>query len=461
MTSALVETQDEGFSVAPDEPNPSTKPGSFDEAALSKRRTLYYGWIMLPVATLALVASSPGQTFGVSIFNEPMRASLSLSHSQFAAAYMLGTALAALPILWFGALMDRHGLRRMALVAVTAFSVACLLTAGVQNWFTLLGAFFCLRTLGPGALAFLSSNTLSYWFEKRLGLVEAFRTLGMAGATCLIPQLNLWLERSWGWRGAYVILGVAIWVLLFPTIFAFFRNRPRDVGQRIDGDPNTAPAVDTSSKPHETESLIGLTLAQTLRTYSFWIVTCGTTLFALIQTAIFFALVPILKERGLGESEATVMMLYFALGSVVFQLLGGALTDRFHAPLLLFVGVSLLSVSVAVLAQSRDAMNVGIAGALLGASQGLFFGASQPLWARYFGRLHLGKIRGLLMTLMVGISSLGPLAAGLAKDCFGSFDAAMIAFVAMPIPIALLSLAVAVPREYQAIHAALASVDGD
>jgi hypothetical protein len=55
---------------------------------------------MLPLATLALVASSPGQTFGVSIFNEPMRESLSLSHSQFAAAYMLGTAGLAKD--WFG-----------------------------------------------------------------------------------------------------------------------------------------------------------------------------------------------------------------------------------------------------------------------------------------------------------------------------------------------------------------------
>lgn len=462
MTSCLAGTADEAPAERVEEvPTPLSESACLVDAAPASRRTLYYGWIMLPLATLALVASSPGQTFGVSIFNEPMRESLRLSHGQFAAAYMLGTALAALPIWWFGALMDRHGLRRTLLVAVTAFSLACMATAGVQNWLTLLAAFFCLRTLGPGALAFLSSNTLSYWFEKRLGLVEAFRTLGMAGATCLIPQLNLWLERSWGWRGAYAILGIAIWTLLFPTVFAFFRNRPSDVGQRVDGEPEARSASGKPGKATDAAALTGLTLGQTLRTFSFWVVTCGTTLFALIQTAIFFALVPILQERGLGAGEATAMMLCFALGSVVFQLLGGALTDRFHAPLLLFVGVALLSVSVAVLACSRDAATVGVAGASLGASQGLFFGASQPLWARYFGRLHLGKIRGLLMTLMVGTSSLGPLAAGLAKDWFGSFDAAMFAFFAMPIPIAILSLYVAVPREYLAMRAAALSVDGD
>lgn len=421
-----------------------------------RRRKLYYGWIMLPVATLVLVASAPGQTFGVSIFNEPMRTSLDLSHSQFAAAYMLGTALAALPIWWFGWFMDRYGLRRATLLAVIAFALACFVTAGARNWLTLFAAFFCLRTLGPGALAFLSSNTLSYWFEKRLGLVEAVRTLGMAGATCAIPQINLWLERDWGWRGAYAVLGVAIFAILFPTILLFFRNRPRDVGQRIDG----AAHRDGDGALRSTdETLVGLTLSQTIRTYSFWIVTIGTTLFALIHTAIFFALVPILKERGMDEGDATRLMLCFAVGSVAFQLLGGALTDRFHAPLLLFFGVTSMSVGTALLGFASGIEMAGLAGAILGASQGLFFGASQPLWARYFGRLHLGKIRGLLMTAMVGMSSLGPLAAGLAKDQLGSFDAALIAFTLLPIPVALLSLAVAVPREYAALRDALAVAD--
>jgi hypothetical protein len=38
--------------------------------------SLYYGWVMLPMSIAALIASSPGQTFGVSVFNEPMRLSL-------------------------------------------------------------------------------------------------------------------------------------------------------------------------------------------------------------------------------------------------------------------------------------------------------------------------------------------------------------------------------------------------
>ena len=121
---------------------------------------MYYGWLMLPLSIAALVASSPGQTFGVSIFNEPMRLSLKLSHGQLAATYTLGTLLGALPITLFGWYMDRHGIRRAMLLAVTLFAGACLMTSVVRGWASLLLAFWLLRMLGPGALSFVSANTL-------------------------------------------------------------------------------------------------------------------------------------------------------------------------------------------------------------------------------------------------------------------------------------------------------------
>lgn len=163
----------------------------------------YYGWVMLRVSIAALAASSPGQTYGVSIFNEPLRQSLKLTHSQLASAYMLGTLFAAIPLIWPGSLMDRYGLRLALFASTLAFLGACSLTACADSWLMLTLAFFGLRLVGPGALAFLSGNILSHWFHRRLGLVEGMRQLGMALAMACIPSLNLWLVSEIGWRGAY------------------------------------------------------------------------------------------------------------------------------------------------------------------------------------------------------------------------------------------------------------------
>ena len=427
-------------------------------AAASEERTFFYGWVMLPISMLTLIASSPGQTFGISIFNEPMRGSLGLTHGQLAAAYMLGTLFGALPIALIGRQMDRYGLRNTLLVVVTLFSFACLLTSVVQGWWSLVIAFGLLRMLGPGALALLSSNTLPFWFDRRLGMVEGLRNVGMAVAMASIPAFNLWLVTHWGWRGSYMIMGSGVWLVLFPLIVRYFRNHPEEVGQVLDGvnaprRRESRPASQTLSAA--TDPLWGMTLEQALRTKAFWIVASGTAANGLIHTALFFCLVPIFQERGLGAVDAAVTLTVFAIALAGMQFIGGTLADRMPARWLLFVGMLCLSLAIGMLFVAQSAIVAHAAGAMLGVGQGIFFGVSQPLWARYFGRTHIGKIRGALMTFNVGSSSLGPLVAGFTRDWQGDFSLALILFLLLPLPIAVLSLFVHPPsRDSSAVHRA-------
>lgn len=417
-----------------------------DQTVLSeapRQGRIFYDWIMLGVAILALAASSPRQTYVVSIFNEPMRQSLGLSHSQLALAYMLGTLLAALPITWIGSLMDRYGLRRMLIVVVTVFAVACIVAALSTSWLTLFVAFFLLRLLGPGALAFLSGNILAHWFHRRLRFVEGLRQLGMAFAMGFIPSLNLWLVQTCGWRGAYATLGIVVWCLMMPIAVLVFRNRPEDVGQMLDGVDAPQPA--TGDDPRGEHLSPNLTLSQAIRTSTFWIVVGGTAWFGLVQTAIFFSLVPILNDRGLTEQDAARLMAAFAVSLGAMHLIGGHLADHIEPPVLLSTGMVGFGLSLCCLYATQSmAMSVAC-GVMMGISQGLHFGASHPLWARYFGRLHLGKIRGALMTLIVASSSLGPLIVGVVRDATGTFDAALLAFAVLPWPLAACSLWASAP----------------
>lgn len=400
---------------------------------------------MLAMAMAALVASSPGQTFGVSIFNESIRSSLELTHSQLAAAYMVGTILGALPITYIGSLMDRCGLRRTMLSVVTLFSCACFLLASVCGWWTLAVAFCMLRMLGPGSLAFLSGNTLAFWFERRLGFVEGVRTLALSAAMGTVPALNLWLMERYGWRGSYLVLGAGIWVGLFPIAFLFFRNRPEDVGQRIDNIRG-----DGFSAGVEHASLGGtrdFTLREAVRTPAFCVVTVGGGLFGMILTAVVFSVVPIMQEHGFDAEHAAAMITAFAITSAIAQFAGGALADQTPTSWLAAAGLFGFSLSIAMLVWATSPVLVLLAGAMMGAAQGLYSGATQPMWARYFGRRHLGKIRGVLMTVMVASSSAGPLAAGLSRDLLGSFHPALWAFAALPIPLACASFLVRPPVE--------------
>ncbi len=406
-------------------------------------RSLYYGWVMLPMAMAAMIASSPGQTYGIAVFNEPIRLALGLSHGRLAAAYMLGTLLGAVPIVYIGYQLDRYGLRRAMLAVVSLFSIACLLTSFVQGWVTLVAAFCLLRMLGPGALSFLSGNVLPFWFERRLGTVEGMRQLGTALAIAVVPVLHLWLITQWGWRGAYAVLGVGIWLLLFPAVVVLFRNRPGDLGQWMD---NRRPCQALPEAKRGEDVYWGFTLGQTLRMPTFWIVAGSVALLGLIHTGVFFCVVPIVQERGLTAGDATAMLTLFAVSLALMQLPAGMLADRIQARWLLVVGMSALSAAVATLWLSESRISALAAGAGFGVSQAVVFGAANPLWARYFGRLHLGKIRGVLMTLNVALSSLGPLLVGVTRDWRGDFGFALAVFALAPLPLAALALLVTPPR---------------
>ena len=69
-------------------------------------------------------------------------------------------------------------------------------------------------------------------------------------------------------------------------------------------------------------------------------------------------------------------------------------------------------------------------GGLLGVAQGLSTLATAVLLVRYFGRLNLGRIRGVLSTAVVGSSSLGPFLVGLTYDLTGGYGPILWAFTA-------------------------------
>lgn len=408
---------------------------------------------MLAVCMVALFCTSPGQTFCIAVFNPSLRQALNISHSQLAVAYMLATLLAGLPLTAVGALTDRFG-PRLATGAVAALlGLVCVATSQVTGLVSLFFVFLALRFLGQGSLSLLSNYTLAMWFDRRLGLVEGIRQLSMAGAIAVLPGINLWMIANYGWRWSYVILGVAVWIVMLPLVLFVFRNRPEDVGQRRDGDPQ---ASETSPAGGANE-LWDLTFSQAVRTRAYWVVMAGNASWSLIVTAIMFNIIPILELNGLMQADAARTLTTFAVCLGTMHLIGGMLADRLPLNYLLSVAVAGMGVSVLLLMRATTPAAAQGFGALMGSSQGLLTSVSGPLWARYYGRTHLGKIRGSLSTVLVVASSLGPLLAGVGRDYLGSYQEVLLLLAVIPFPLSVAALLATPPRRERKHPAAAAS----
>jgi MFS family permease len=104
--------------------------------------------------------------------------------------------------------------------------------------------FFLLGAAVPGAIGY--SKLLSGWFLRRRGIALSGLGVGIFLATTLAPPASAYLLKLEGWRGAFIILGIAIAVLLFPALIAFAHEKIRSVQSdafAAESDPDGAPII--------------------------------------------------------------------------------------------------------------------------------------------------------------------------------------------------------------------------
>lgn len=383
-------------------------------------RKLFYGWLMLPVAMLMMMATSPGQTFGLAFFNSNFRTAFGLSQTKLSVTYLFATVVAALAIPTIGGWIDRFGLKRSVQVAIVGMIAACVFASQVQGVITLFFAFVLLRAIGPGSMALMANNTLAAWFDRRLGLASGLMQVGMAGALAVVPVGILSLIDTFGWRGAFLAIAGIIACLLLPLVLFFYRESPSELGLLPDG----GRASNRGGDPLAHAVDWGMDVAEARQYRAYWILIVSAMAWAMVGTGLVFHLDAIFQSKGMGLGDSARAMFYLAISMGAMQLVGGVLADRLPLQWLLVVAIGLIAVSCALLAAGQATMFVA-AYAVYGAGQGLKTIVVSTAWARYFGRAHLGKIRGISITAAIAGSSIGPLVLGVSADYLGGFTPAL------------------------------------
>jgi MFS family permease len=399
----------------------------------------FYGWSMVAVAALAIFASGPGQSHTFSVFVPHLAADLGISNATIATAYGLATFVAAFALPRMGRLIDKHGTRTLMGWVSVVLGTACLLFAAVGGPIMLAVAFAALRFFGQGSLMMCSANLVAQWFRDKRGFAMGLTALGFAASMAVHPPLGHWLTDQFGWRNAWLILGVATWIILIPPVLLLVWNKPEDLGMAPDGakvEPRRAAAE---------PQLDGLSLSEALRTPAFYIVTVGWAFIAMLVTTLHFHQIAIMTQQGVGADVASRLFPLSALTMVVAMPLVGRIFDRVRTRYVFAAGLFVTAASL-LLASSADSVATAAAYAIcFGLNNALSMTMFGYLMPRFFGRRHLGHLQGTGQLIGVIGASIGPLPVGMAFDLVGSAGTTLQLLAIAPLLCAITALFLRTP----------------
>ncbi|MEM7344106.1 MAG: MFS transporter [Chloroflexota bacterium] len=377
--------------------------------------------------------ASPGQTFTVAFFIESFIIDLGLSRTTLTLIYGAATLSASLMLPFMGKLIDRYGPRRMTLLIAFGLGIVTIGMSQVQGTFTIFLGFFAIRFLGFGSLRLASNNLIAQWFIRKRGRAMGFAGLSLAISLAVFPRLSETLINLFEWRNAWVVLGLLVWVIVLPAGWALFKDRPELYGVLPDGDTQNLSDSQQSSVDEE-----NWTLAEARRTGAFWILLVALSIITMILAGLVFHHPSLFAERDFSRQQSVMVFNIIAIFIVLGNLIMGWLLDRFSARLL--VG-AILTMLVATLLLVQTMTTVGQAflyGVFVGLTSGAFRVMDGVVWAKYFGRLHLGSIRGAALIGVVGSTALGPYPLGASLDYFGSYTPALTGLIILPVGIGLI-----------------------
>ena len=416
----------------------------------------YYGWVVAGASGTAVFARMAPAITTLTVFIYPMSQELGWSRTLIAGAVSAGALLSMALSPAIGWAIDRWGARPVLSggVLVVGASMISLAWATIPATFYI--AYASARVVFHTAAPIGASTVTSRWFIRRRGrAIGAIFLCGAVGGVVFTMLAALMID-NYGVAAAWISLGiVTLAVSLLPNLL-LVAERPEDLGLRPDGDggalrssrPRPNPSSDGEGKlareagpplPPAADA-DSWTLKEAVGTLSFWILTVIGFGTFFVHAGVNVHIAAYLRDEGLSLTNAATVVTASWVVSAAGGVGWGWLTERTPARVMYSFMLLMLAGGVLLLLLAGGMAGAFGAAVLIGlvAAGGNIIPA--VVYADYFGRASLGRIRGLgEIGVLVGQST-GPLLAGLVYDLRGSYTLIFIAYAAIAAAASLLVL---------------------
>jgi sugar phosphate permease len=370
-------------------------------------------WIMACTGMLVLLVSNGLTATALSVYDESLLNEFGWTRGELKFRDLVTFWLVALIAPFAGLFIDRLGPRRMLTIGCVLLSVGYVLYSRLDS-LAMLYAIHVILALGLlGASTMTCVILISNWFYAQRGLAIGIALVGTSLGSIILSPVNALMIERFGWRQAFLI-EAALPMVLLAVILAVVRNSPRDVG-------SVAHGLDLSAG--RDLRLEGLTLAEAMRTKTFWAIGLSGMLIYYSILALYNHLFLYLRGLGFTPVNAGFALSLLGLLGLTGKLVNGALADRIDRHKVFLGCQVIMLVGVALLAtQGKEMVLVAIA--VIGLGWGGLFTLYNMLAVNNFGLRSAGKIGGIISLMESLGGGLGIWLTGVLYDRHDSYQQA-------------------------------------
>lgn len=390
-------------------------------------KNIFYGWY---IAFAAFILGSLSYGFGIvsfGVFLGAMTTSMNWSSGLLSAIYVGGRLLGLFVNPIVGFILDKHGPKRIifaGVILVFSGSILIFYTTNFWYFFIIYSLFISIGFICIGHT--VADSTVSKWFLKKRNRAMAISTMGLSFGGVVIPiPVSIIIER-YGWQAGWLVVGFSVLILGSFAGFVMFKD-PESMGLLPDGENEDSNfnAINEST----TKSEVNFSLADSTKHRSFWYIAIGTNIAGTAINGVNIHLISHLYQFGLPLSQAAILLssLYFiqTIAKPIWAIINERLATRYCLSLCyLGGGIGLI---ILLMAESNAGLVLFVF--VYGLTRGAQSFISALIWPDYFGREHIGSIRGTVTSMGIVASAGGPLLAGLLFDITTSYQIAFQVFI--------------------------------
>ena len=425
---------------------------SLNAAALtSSKRKFFYGWYIVGTGFLTNIASAFALASTLSIFLKPLTAELGISRGVFSLLRSGEGIIGALSAPFVGTLVDRYGGRWLIAIG-TAIVAAGYFVLGHVDTFTQFALVrLSLVTLGDAMMGSMVVNiVIAQWFLRRRGRAFAISSMGIGFAKVCMPIVAASLIVWFGWRQTWVVFGLVTLVLGVVPALLFIRRSPEEMGLLPDGSEEPVASTGKQNRAAAdatTNQDLEWTRAEAMRTRTFWLLVITFGIASVGVTGLNLHVYPYVTDLGHPPLVAATVMSVIASMQLFSPLAWGFFAEHVDvriAAMLIFViqgiglGLAMLTPSLFCLYAGFFLYGIGLGGNMV---------LPEVLWANYFGRRSLGKVRGLGLLISQVMAAAGPPFFGFLFDITNGYGLSFAIFGCALFTSAVLSLMLRPPTK--------------